>query len=255
MTRRKKETTAPKTQLTFNLNPELWKQVVAIALIAIAVIILLSLVTSSRGPVTESLIQGIQFLVGWGVVLAPIWLVAFGIYLFLDSLNKIPNIGLERPVGAAMLYLVALALIHLIALDATSVRSSDLVSGSGGVVGACIGDVLTAAVGDIGAYVVLTALACVGIIFLLHLSLGDIIGGYAFVVSRLRGEQMIPGVRINTPGSRSAAPIPLVPSLPLNKGDARREELPPPRGSTRDKPGAKDSKDKKSVVVIGRADE
>ena len=255
MTRRKKETPAPKTQLTFNLNPELWKQVVAIALIAIAVIILLSLVTSSRGPVTESLIQGLQFLVGWGVVLAPIWLVAFGIYLFLDSLNKIPNIGLERPVGAAMLYLVALALIHLIALGATSVRSSDLVSGSGGVVGAFIGDVLTAAVGDSGAYVVLTALACVGIIFLLHLSLGDLIGGYTVVVSRLRGQQMIPGVRINTPGSRSAAPIPLVPSLPLNKGDARREELPPPRGSTRDKPGAKDSKDKKSVVVIGRADE
>ncbi len=253
MARKKKDTPPPKRQASFDLNPELWKQVVAIALVALAVVILLSLVTSSRGPVTEGLIAGINWLVGWGVLLAPIWLAAIGIYLFLDSLNKIPNIGLERPIGAATLYLVALALIHLIAQSAASVRSSELVNNGGGVVGALIGNAISAAVGDIGAYVVLVALALVGVIFSLHLSFAQIAGGFEYLIARARGQQPIPGVRINMPGSRNVNPVPFVPSLPMSRADARRDELlPPPRVNTREKLA---SKEKKPMVVIGRADE
>ncbi|MCA1553715.1 MAG: DNA translocase FtsK 4TM domain-containing protein, partial [Chloroflexi bacterium] len=256
MARKRKETLPPPKRPKFNLNPELWKQVVAIGLLALAVVILLSLLTSSRGPVTEGLIEGIRFLVGWGVLLAPLWLAATGIYLLLDSINKIPNIGIERPIGAGLLYLVALALIHLIAQQALAVRNGDFVRNSGGLLGALLGDVLTGAVGDVGAYIVLLALAGVGVTFLLHLSLGDIVGAVALLVARGRGQEFIPGVRINTPQSRSLNPAPFIPSLPMPKpeppngkrakGGPESDLLPPlPRVKAERKP----------AVVIGRVDE
>src|SRR5713226_5749864 len=116
---RKKETLPPPRKLAFNLNPELWKQLVSIGLVALAVVILLSLIPGNPGALTGPLITGIRLLVGWGAIMAPIWLAALGVYLFLDSLNKLPNIGMERPIGAALLYVVALAVLHLIVRSIT----------------------------------------------------------------------------------------------------------------------------------------
>src|SRR6266849_706882 len=150
---RKKEAPPPPPKLTFKLPPELWKQIVAIGLIALGIVILLSLVTGNRGSVTDTLLTAIRLLVGWGVLLAPIWLGAIGLYLFLDSLNRIPNIGLERPIGAALLYVVALALIHLIVKSVTAFKDQDLAMNGGGWLGEGLANLLSGAVGEAGAYV------------------------------------------------------------------------------------------------------
>ncbi|MBI5880415.1 MAG: DNA translocase FtsK 4TM domain-containing protein [Chloroflexi bacterium] len=256
---RKKETPPPPPKPRFTLNPELWKQLVAIGLIALALVILLSLVTGDRGPATDFLITSLRLFVGWGVILAPIWLVAAGAYLFLDSLNRLPNIGLERPLGAILLYLVALAFIHLVVKSLGGYSDAKMpVMDAGGMVGQTVANLLVGAVNEAGAYILLVALMLVGIVMALNISLTQIPAIVQHGLARTRGEAFMPGVKINLGPSRTQPS--LIPPLP-GKGDeqssGRRASVQAtasqPRGdSTTARPGARE---KKPAVVLGRAEE
>jgi S-DNA-T family DNA segregation ATPase FtsK/SpoIIIE len=246
---RKKETPPP-PKLAFNLNPELWKQLISIGLIALAVIILLSLIPSMGGPVTDVLIRGISLLVGRGAILAPVWLAALGIYLFLDSLNKLPNIGMERPVGAALLYFVVLAILHLVVRSATAFKDEILAMNGGGWIGETIGSLLSSAAGDAGAYVILIALGIAGMVLLLNVSLAQTAQGLGHSIARARGQEIMPGVKINIGPARVPGATPLIP--PVAKAEkashkrARADGLPDS--------GRQGSKEKRSAVVVGRAE-
>jgi S-DNA-T family DNA segregation ATPase FtsK/SpoIIIE len=250
MTRKKAAPPPPKPR--FHLSPELWKQIVGIGLIALAVVILLSLPDARRGSLTAALITALTLLVGWGVVLAPIWLAALGVYLFLDSLNKLPNIGLERPLGAGLLYVVALALVHMFFIGAANqidTRSFD--TSGGGIVGQTIAQAFHAIVGDAGGYVILLALAVTGLILLLNISLGQIAQSISHAIARARGEELMPGVRINIGPARGGAPTLIPPLLKPEPQPKRANEPKEPAESASQRP----AREKKPAVVVGRADE
>jgi S-DNA-T family DNA segregation ATPase FtsK/SpoIIIE len=248
---RKKETPLPAKQ-QLQLNPELWKQILGIALMALGVVTLLLLLPGNQGWLKDSLLGSLNVLVGWGVVLAPLWFFAAGLYLFFDSLNKIPNIGLERPIGGTLLFVALIAFIHLLVarFGAYKDETQVLVNG-GGWVGMFVGKLLSSAVSEAGAYIVLVALMLAGIIMLFNVSLAQIGAGVRYLIARLRGEQPY---KINTPGAPARTPpISLIPPTSgRRKGDAPPTTMAPPHEPsptiapkpTRERPR----------VVVGRAE-
>jgi len=247
---RKKETPPPRKP-ALNLNPELWKQLVSMGLVALAVVILLSLIPGNPGAVTGPLITGIRLLVGWGAIMAPIWLAALGVYLFLDSLNKLPNIGMERPIGAALLYLVTLAALYLIVSSITPFKDENLAMNGGGWIGEVLGKWLSDAAGDAGAYVILIAAGIAGVVLLLNLSLGQIAQAVTHLLARTRGEEIMPGVKINMgPARVNGTFAPLIPALLKAEKSAEK------RARGEDQPASirQSGKDKRSTVVVGKAE-
>jgi S-DNA-T family DNA segregation ATPase FtsK/SpoIIIE len=248
---RKKETPLPAKQ-QLQLNPELWKQILGIALMALGVVTLLLLLPGNQGWLKDSLLGSLNVLVGWGVVLAPLWFFAAGLYLFFDSLNKIPNIGLERPIGGTLLFVALIAFIHLLVarFGAYKDETQVLVNG-GGWVGMFVGKLLSSAVSEAGAYIVLVALMLAGIIMLFNVSLAQIGAGVRYLLARLRGE---PPYKINAPGAPARTPpISLIPPTSgRKKGDAPPPPMAPPHEPsptitpkpTRERPR----------VVVGRAE-
>ncbi len=247
---RKKETpAAKKPKPAFQLSPAQKEQIGGIALMALGVVTLLLLLPGNQSFAAETYLRAIRLLVGWGVILAPLWFVAAGLYMLLDSLDKRPEIGLERPVGAVLLYVVALAFIHLFALNfSPAIDPSELATSGGGLLGQTVGDALRAAVGNAGAYVVLLAFAMAGTILLLNLSLGQIAQGFSYLFARGRGRPMLPGVRINTPTSRAP---PFGPSLPsksaVQNGKLGKDKVETPLAQPA-------QKEKRTAFVIGRAE-
>ena len=244
---KKKAPPPPPPRFSFHLNPELWKQLVSLALLALSVVILLSMLSGNRGSVTDALITGLSLLVGRGIALAPIWFGALGVYLLLDSLNKLPNIGLERPLGAAILYIVALALLHLIVRGLTTLQDPELAMQGGGWVGEGLGTLLSNAIGEAGAYVILIAFGMAGMILLLNVSLGQLAQNIGHLAARTRGEELMPGVKINTGATRAGNTSPLSQAPRPEPQGRRNKEIAEP-------PPPKPTKEKKSTVVVGRAE-
>src|SRR5205814_9962202 len=162
MTRKKTVPAPPPKKPSFDLSPMLQEQIASVVLMALGVVTLLSLL-GSQGEVTGFILKILRVGVGWGVILAPVWFLLAGLYLFLDSLDKRPNIGLERIFGALLLYLVAISLVHMLTIGPASPMNPDQTATiGGGLVGQEISGVLRQVVGDAGAYVILVAAAFAG---------------------------------------------------------------------------------------------
>src|SRR5438105_7368136 len=131
MTRKKTAPAPPPKKLSFHLSPSLQEQITSVVLMALGVVTLLSML-GSQGEVTGFILKLLRVGVGWGVVLAPVWFLLAGIYLFLDSLDKRPNIGLERIVGALLLYIVAISLAHMLTIRPAYPMNPDQSAATGG---------------------------------------------------------------------------------------------------------------------------
>ncbi|MBI1802058.1 MAG: DNA translocase FtsK [Chloroflexi bacterium] len=202
----------PKPPPTFNLTPAQREQLIGIALLALAVVTLLSLLPGTQGQLIKVLQDALRFGVGWGIVLTPIWFGAAGLYLLLDSIDKRPDIGLERPAGALLLYLVALTFLDFLSRYFTGFGGEEgRVMSGGGWIGAGLGNFLKL-FSEPGAYVILIALALASLIMLLNVSLGQLLKQAGHAVARLRG-QPIPGVKVIGPAARTspAMQLPLIP--------------------------------------------
>ena len=141
-------------------------------LLGLALLTGLSMMSISRGSLTEQWLRLLRYLFGWGMYLIPVVLAGLGIWVLSRFVGEAPAEKWEKPVGSVFLYLLLLAGLHLVSPAA---GPADLnTSGGGGLLGWAIGETLRTAVGTLGSVVFLVALLIVGIILVSGLSLAEL---------------------------------------------------------------------------------
>jgi S-DNA-T family DNA segregation ATPase FtsK/SpoIIIE len=221
--RSKKATGGP--GLVGSLRPEIW----GILLLLLALLTLLSLIPVERGALMEGWIGLLRQAVGWGVWLMPIGFGGLGLWLIFVGLGREVRVEPEKPWGALLLFLLALALMHLIA-GGEDPRVLAAQGGGGGYVGYGLSQLLVSAFGLPATVLVLVALSVVSLIMLLGMSLGEMWAVLRDSVRRLFDRNRLPRVQINRQLAEAQPPEAKAPGQPqvdaaLSAAQAR------PRGS------------------------
>ena len=169
MARRKASTRKKKTEAGFKLRPE----VVGLALLALSLLTLLSLLAVSRGQFTETWLHLLEQLVGWGRYI--IWLVfgLLGVWFIKRFGAEDRDERWEKPLGAIALTLIFITLFDFIAPGGDPVSTD---TGGGGVIGWALRQLLESALGAPGALLLLFFLFILAIIFISGLSLKELTG-------------------------------------------------------------------------------
>ncbi len=167
----------------FSLTPAQQEQLTALALILIAVLTLLGALNLSGGNILDGWTRILSVLFGWGRVLAPLFFGGLGAWLLLDSLDRRPDLGWERPLALILLFFVVEASLQVVAINfMTAARSSIAAAQSGqggGLVGHAFYDLLVGGLGLVGALLVLLVLFAIGLILLFNISVPQILNTLA----------------------------------------------------------------------------
>jgi len=168
-----------------------------VALLVLGLITLLSLVSWSRGTVTEWWIQALRRLVGIGIYGIPLALGAGGIWLLLRGLGREPDVDWEIVGGIAALSVLLLTLVHLlwpIPVPQTPDVLLDLAreGQGGGHLGAALGRVFLVTLGFWGSVIVLAFLILVAILWIGRISLADLVSSSRQVADGVRGRLHLP---------------------------------------------------------------
>ncbi len=183
------------------------------ALVFIAVFTLLSLVTGSRGGVTEGWVGLLRSLFGSGVWGIPLVTGALGLWLIIRAIERMPNMSWQRPAGFAILFLALITAAALrLAPDAR--LQSTYVGEGGGELGTALADGLQALLGSWGAWAAVTFLFILGSVFLADRILVD--GWYWF--SDWSSHRRQSGVPSRSAAPATPAPPPIKPPVPLPTG-------------------------------------
>lgn len=169
----KKKKTSPRV----NLSELLRADRIGIALLALALLTLFSLISLSRGALTEDWLHFLRLAFGWGAYLTPLVFGTAGLWLLLTGSRREPEVAWEKIVGAALLFTVGLALTHSLS-SPEDPKALATQGGGGGYLGWLVSWALVSSLGRLGAYIAIAALASVAIIMLSGLSPAEI--GQAF---------------------------------------------------------------------------
>ncbi len=218
---RRKTKRGKKKKPAINLSPARQREILGLLLIAVGGVTLLSLLSANQGTLTEGWLDLLRSLFGWGFLLVPLGLSGLGFWMVLDSLDEESDVGWERPIGGALLFLVLVAILHLLPtlLLQEDARSLAEDRRGGGFVGYALSQLLLTGVGPLGALVVLLAASGAGLIMLFSLSLAEL---GALVADVWRGLRTGVRDRYDDIVIRGAGSPPLP---PLDEGPSWRERL------------------------------
>lgn len=205
----------------FSLNAAQQEQLAAIVLFVIALLTALGALNLSGGNILDGWTRVLSVLFGWARLLAPIFFGGLGIWLFLDSLDRRPEIGWERPFGLIILFLFFEALFHLPYAGPASLASAQRGEG-GGLIGYGLSDLLVGGLGMAGAVVVLFVLLCIGLILFFNIPLSHIAGAFSGALQFLQrgaSDRFTPRLPRNGGGR---TPIEMVTAPPRDPGRERR---------------------------------
>ncbi|HEX9077394.1 MAG TPA: DNA translocase FtsK [Anaerolineae bacterium] len=198
----------PEAKPLFQLDSARWEEIAAIAVLILAAFTALGAFNLSGGFLLTTWVQLLQTVLGWGVYFAPILLLGLGVWLFLDALDRIVNIGWERPIGLGLVYLGMLAILHWISAFTNPIQMPGSFQG-GGLVGWAITSILVQAFGNIGAAFTLLAVMSVGLILLFNISLPELVrrvGYVARLISNLPQEVGQGGKKRAVPPAINSSP-------------------------------------------------
>jgi S-DNA-T family DNA segregation ATPase FtsK/SpoIIIE len=190
------------------LDPARQEEIASIVVIILAILTALGAFNLSGGALLGPWVQFLRALLGWGVYFAPIVLLGLGVWLFLDALDRIVNIGWERPIGLGLMFLLLLAVLHWVSALDNPERLPGAFQG-GGIVGWVITSLLVGAFGEIGALIALLAATGITLIMLFNISLPELARRAAYVtriISNLPREIRLGGIK-------RAKPPPSAPSM------------------------------------------
>lgn len=157
----------PRPQPAFSwwdsLSPERKLDVVGIILTFVGAIILLGLISANRSALIGGAIQFLFQIFGWGAYVLPVGLLAFGLWLVLRKIERIPPLSIERAAGSVILYLWLLTALHALVASAETAEAVALTGQGGGALGGLFQRALSAGVGTAGTYVALLAWLVIGI--------------------------------------------------------------------------------------------
>ncbi|NIV36066.1 MAG: DUF87 domain-containing protein, partial [Anaerolineae bacterium] len=193
----------------------LWRpEIGGILLLLVALLTLLSLIPVERGVVMQRWIDLLRLGVGWGVWLMPVCFVGLGLWLIFQGLDRELGVERERPVGAVLLFLLALALVHLIA-GGDDPQALAAQGDGGGYLGYAMSNLLVSALGTPAAVLVLVTLSIIGLMMVFGVWLDDV----WFALKRAARSM---------PDRQSLSPTKLLNSRLLTRSNLlpRREQLP-----------------------------
>ncbi len=173
---------APRLNLG-SISPERKLDVVGVAMALIGLLLLLSLLSSSRGNVTGLLIAWLGDLAGWGSFILPIALIAIGLWLVFRNLEQLPRLSAERITGLVLLYLNLLTWLHVLSLG--NFDTAFAMKG-GGLIGASFQWLLMQAFGLGGTVVALIAWLLLALAFTFDVSIPELFQFARRAVAALR---------------------------------------------------------------------
>ena len=141
-------------------------------LVAVSALTLLSLLSLSRGTLTERWITLLRMAFGWGVYLVTLALGALGAWFFLRSFESASDPDWERWTGLALLLLTAIGLFHAFTDDPVALATAGK---GGGRVGMHIHQLLTSSLGQLGMFVMLFTFAILGLVMAFDISTLDVL--------------------------------------------------------------------------------
>jgi len=156
-----------------NLSALLRIEILGIAVLALAILTFLSLMSPNQGQVTSRWLGLLRQGFGWGAYLMPILLGTVGLGMLMAGFGRLPPVQWEKVFGLMLLFVVVMGLSHLL----TPVEDPWTVvteGRGGGLVGWAIGYGLEYAIGRIGAYVALFAFVIISVLLVLGQSTSDI---------------------------------------------------------------------------------
>ena len=129
-------------------------QMAGVALIMLAMVTLLSLLSLSRGQVTEAWLRLLARGFGWGRLAIPFGLGGVGVLLFLAGVGRPVPFPWRRVLGFVLLFLAGEGLLHALAM-APDPQGLAAAGGGGGYLGWAVQEGLRLTVGDVAAILVL----------------------------------------------------------------------------------------------------
>lgn len=194
-----KRRTRPKPKPTPSLGRFLRGELVGSVLVMLALLLLLSLLSSNRGQVTAPLINALRVVFGTGAWGAPFLLGALGVWLALRDVSEEGPLSGWRMMGLAGLYLAFEGFVHILA-GRPPAESIAAAGQGGGLVGWLLGEGLIAALGAPAAIATLVLVALFSVVALAGLTLADLRSGVSRGLNSLRrGAPGPEGVRVNPP--------------------------------------------------------
>jgi S-DNA-T family DNA segregation ATPase FtsK/SpoIIIE len=190
----------PKPQPGPNLGKLLRGEIIGGVLVVLAILMLLSMLSSNRGQVTDAMVDGLFALFGIGAWLVPFLLGAVGVWLAFRQVTDREILPVNRLAGALILFLVFEAAASIVAFSRDPLAPP---TAGGGLVGWFIGQGLMIALGTPVAVCFLIIAAVVGIFALSGLTLDELRDKLANAWSSLRG------ARAGSADSGANLPLPL----------------------------------------------
>ncbi len=194
-------------------------------LVLLAILIFLSLISTSRGEITEAGVTGLRFLFGAGVWLVPFLIGGVGVWLALRDVTEGERWSAWRIVGAFGLFAAFTGFAHLFA-GVPDVTQPALEGQGGGLLGWFLSGSLVGGLGPVVGGVLLLIILLLSLVALAGRSLADISAGLSAFWARLFSRSAQP----------SLAPAPKINGRGLSNGpDGARINPPLPLGEPRER--------------------
>jgi S-DNA-T family DNA segregation ATPase FtsK/SpoIIIE len=162
--------------------------ILGVGMALLGLLTLLSVISPSRSSLTGAWVSFLERSLGWGLFLVPLGLIAFGLWLILRHFERVPQVSLERILGALLLYTGFLISVHaLLNPENQSVSFALAEAGrGGGYVGAWLLGVLNSSLGSWGTGIAMFAWLLIGLAMTFDVSVADLFRWFPPLAERLR---------------------------------------------------------------------
>lgn len=183
------------------ISPEVKKDIIGGLLAAVGVLSLIGFLTGDKGLVTGWFSHLLRVIGGWGGIFLPIVLLTAGLWILFRNVEKFPRLSPGRVLGLFLLYFNLLTWFHY-SLGGGYVTAA--LGQGGGYLGAFFADVLERGFGRAGMVVFLIAWDLVALLFIVDLSLPDLMAKISALFAHPAPVKVKP---VQTPAPKEGVPV------------------------------------------------
>lgn len=158
----------------------------------VGVLGLVALFVDKNGPLTGWIARTTGQIAGWGGFILPLALIVLGITLLFRHYERLPRLSGGRMGGVVLIYLNLLTWFHFFAGGGYASAREGL---GGGFIGAILDDFLFDTLGQAGEVVVLLAWFLIALLFIIDISLPELVRRIAGWLGKVRGNQRVSTLR------------------------------------------------------------